>query len=109
MAIKIPSLKGVGSFFGNMFSGFNLDPKMLISMLPMLQQHLEQINQPIEQGGLKKEGEDHIAYMVTIINNKPLILVCAINDNEGNPKLVRNIFTIGEDQLKDIQFDENEG
>lgn len=92
----------------SLFGGGNVLEKMGSSILPMVlpmaKEHLEQLNKPEDEGGLKKEGEDYIGYIVIMVNDKPILTTAAISINEkGNPELVRNIATIGMDQLENIQ------
>lgn len=89
------------------FSGNNMmqtmGAQMIPMVLPMATEHLEQLNQMEEDGGLRREGEEHIGYLVLLIDGKPALVTAAISANEqGRPELIRNIATIGIEQLQEL-------
>lgn len=104
------------SMLAKLMSRFNgqdmwqkVGPKILSSILPGAQDHLEQLNKLENDGGLRKEGEEHIGYLIILVNKKPVLVTAAISTNEnGKPELVRNIATIGMDQLETLQKLSNE-
>jgi hypothetical protein len=51
---------------------------MLQSLLPQLGDTLAKMEKPESEGGMLKEGQDKIAFVVVQVNGEPMISICGL-------------------------------
>lgn len=83
----------------------NMVLSMATSHLPKLVQHLDDMNQPAEDGGKLKGKTERIVYLLTSHGEKPILSTCGLHTNEAGETVLTPLSNISLTDLLKSNFD----
>ncbi|PHN00754.1 hypothetical protein [Flavilitoribacter nigricans] len=87
---KQNSLKQRVARFTDRFSLGNTVTSMALSFLPQFTEKLTGMDKPVAEGGLLKEGEDKMAFILTQQNGKMMVTVSSLSFNTETGQMMIN-------------------
>ena len=87
---KQNSLKRKIASFSDRFSLGKTVTNMALSFLPQFAEKITSMDKPVADGGLLKEGEDKMAFILTQQNGKMMVTVSALSFNPDTGQMMIN-------------------
>lgn len=64
------------------FNPANAMTGMMQSLLPQLGATLERMEKPVSEGGILKEGQDKVAFVIVNVKGEPMVSICPLSKQE---------------------------
>lgn len=104
---KARSLKERVTSFTDRFSLGNTVTNMALSFLPQFTEKIVGMDKPVDEGGLLKEGEDKMAFILTQQNGKMMVTVSSLTYNTETGQMMINK-PISNQPLENLLNEQNE-